>query len=127
MLRLYEAEPLSERILNSRIEEVAVLGRPCFPDKLAGEEVAVAPIAEQVTRKVVGGEEVDFRANVAGSGLVPPPEHGPSLAVERVAIGRAPEEVLLEGDGEVGDRSHGEAGTGTDDILPADVVDVPEE
>src|ERR1700704_5779745 len=77
--------------------------------------------------KVVGGEEVDFRAHGAGSGFGPPPEHGPSLAVERVAIGRAPEEVLLEGDGEVGDRSHGEAGTGTDDILPADVVDVPEE
>src|SRR5437867_13237701 len=87
----------SERVLNRRIQEVAVLVRARLADELAGEEAAVTRIAEDVTGKGVIGEKVDLRADVAGGGRGPRPEHRAALVVQRVTIGIPPEEVVLEG------------------------------
>src|SRR6266480_2195807 len=116
----------SERVLNRRIQEVAVLVRPRLPDELAGEEMAVARIAEQVTREVIGGQQIRLGADVTCGGQGPRPEHGSRLVVERIAIGRAPEGVLLERKRQVANGRRRESRTGADDVLPPDVVDVPE-
>src|SRR5207249_2859618 len=101
--------------------------RPRLADELAGEEAAVPRVAEDVTCQVVGGEEVDLRADVAGGGAGSGPENSAGLVVDRVAIRRSPEEVLLEGQREIVDRADGESRIRADDVLPADVVDVAEE
>ena len=85
----------SERVLKRRIDEVAGLVRPRVVDESAGEKIAVAHIALQVAREVVGGEEIGFRPDVAGSGSVCRTDYGRGLVVDRIAIGRAPEKILL--------------------------------
>jgi len=85
----------SERILKRRIDEVAGLVRPRLVDESAGEKIAVAHIALQVAREVVGGEEIGFRPDVAGSGSVCRTDYGRGLVVDRIANGGSPEEILL--------------------------------
>src|SRR5258705_430514 len=65
-------------------------------------------------------------ADVAGGGPGARAEYGSRLVVDGIAIGCAPEEVLLKGQDQTADRGHGEAPAGTDDVLPPDVVDVAE-
>src|SRR6266550_1735155 len=114
----------SEGVLHRRIQEIAVLVRPRLPDELAGREVAVACIAQQVTREVVCGQQIHLGADVTGGGHDPRPEHASRLVVDRVAIGGSPEEVLLQGQGQIVDGGHRESRAGADDVLPPDVVDV---
>ena len=97
----------SERILKRRIEEVAGLVRPRLVDESAGEKIAVARIALQMACEVVGGKEIGFRADVAGSGSVCRPDYGRGLVVDRIPIGRAPEKILLERERKIVDRAHG--------------------
>src|SRR6266478_7785745 len=114
--------PCSKRVL----KEVAALGRARLLNELAREEVAVARVELHMTREVVGGQQIDLGADVAGGGSGSRPEHGSRLVVDRIAIGCAPEEVLLKGQDQVADRGHADAPAGTDDVLPPDVVDVAE-
>src|SRR6266851_7989198 len=79
-----------------------------------------------MTRDVVGGQQIHLGADVTGGRPSPRPEHGARLVIERIAIGRAPEEVLLERQGQVAERGHDQAPAGTDDVLPPDIVDVPQ-
>src|SRR6266436_2177809 len=118
--------PCSKRVLNRPIQEVAALGRARLLNELAREEVAVARVELHMTREVVGGQQIDLGADVAGGGSGSRPEHGSRLVVDRIAIGCAPEEVLLKGQDQVADRGHDEAPAGTDDVLAPDEVDVPE-
>ena len=85
----------SERILKRRVDEVAGLMRPALVDESAREKIAVARIALQMAREVVGGEEIGFRADVAGSGSVCRTNDGRGLVVDRIANGGSPEEILL--------------------------------
>src|SRR5216684_265185 len=117
----------SERVLDRHIVEVAVLVLARLADELAGEEAAVARIALEVTGEVVGGENVGLRADVAGGGGGPRPQHATTLVVNRVTIRRPPEKVLLERKREPVDRADGEPGVGADDVLSPDVVDIPQE
>ena len=93
-------------------------------DESAREKIAVARIALQMAREVVGGEEIGFRADVAGSGSVCRTDYGRGLVVDRIANGGSPEEILLERDRKIAHRAHGNATAGTDDVLPPDVIDV---
>src|SRR5207245_7503622 len=77
----------SERVLNRRVQEVAVLVRARLADELAGEEAAVTRIAEDVTGKGVIGEKVELRADVAGGGRGPRPEHSAAHVVRGGAFG----------------------------------------
>src|SRR5262245_4276011 len=95
-------------------------------DESAGEEITVARVTLQVTREVIRGEEISLRADIARGGSGSRAEHSRRLVVDRVAIGRAPEKILLERERKIADRAEGEAGVGTDDVLPSDVVDVTE-
>jgi hypothetical protein len=114
----------SERILQRRVEEVAGLVRPRVVDESAGEKIAVARVTLQVAGEVIGGEEIGLRADVAGRGSVSRTEHSRGLVVDRVVIGRAPEKILLERERKIVDWADGDAGVGSDDVLPSDVVDV---
>src|SRR5437899_12667142 len=91
----------SERVLNRRIEEVAVLVRARLADELAGEEAAVTRIAEEGTGKVVIGEKIDLRADVAGGRRGPRPGHRTALVVKRGTIGIPADEGTAEREGEV--------------------------
>src|SRR2546421_11388439 len=86
----------SERELERRVVEVAVLILARLVDEVAGEEAAVARIAEEVTGEVVGRIHVGLGADVAGGGAGSRPQHATTLVVERVMIGGSPEEVLLK-------------------------------
>src|SRR5260370_12944276 len=116
----------SERVLNRPVQEVAAPRRARLLNELAGEEVAVARVELHMPREVVGGQQIDLGADVAGGGPGPRAEYGSSLVVEGIAIGCAPEEVLLKGQDQTADRGHADAPAGTDDVLPPDVVDVAE-
>src|SRR5712692_3353761 len=117
----------SERVLERHVVEVAVLVLARLADELAGEEAAVARIALEMTGEVVGGENVGLRADVAGGGGGPRPQHATTLVVNRVTIRRPPEKVLLERKRKPVDRGDGEPGVGADDVLSPDVVDIPQE
>ena len=65
-------------------------------DESTGEKIAVTRVTLQVAREVIGGEEIGFRADVAGSGSVCRTDYGRGLVVDRVLIGGAPEKILLE-------------------------------
>ena len=54
--------------LKRRIEEVAVLVTPGLVDEFSGVEVAIAGVALQVTREVVGAKQVRLRPDVASGG-----------------------------------------------------------
>src|SRR2546428_7560494 len=115
-----------ERVLDRHVVEVAVLVLARLVDELAGEEAAIARIALEVTGEVVGGEHVGLGADVASGGGGPRPQHGTTLVVNRVMIRRPPEEVLLERQREPLDRADADPAVRTDDVLSADVVDVPQ-
>src|SRR5207237_10719768 len=85
-------------------------------DELAREEVAVARLDLQVTCEVIGGEQIHLRADVAGPGAGARPEDGCGLVVDRIAVGCAPEEILLKGEREIADRFQGGACEGADDV-----------
>ena len=89
--------------------------------------MAVARVHLQVTREVIGGEQIDLRADVAGPGAGARPEDGPGRAVDGIAVGCAPEEILLEGEREIADRFHADADEGADDVLSSDEVHIPQE
>ena len=93
-------------------------------DESTGEKIAVTRVTLQVAREVIGGEEIGFRADVAGSGSVCRTDYGRGLVVDRVLIGRAPEKILLERERKIVDRAESDAGVWTDNVLPSDVVDV---
>src|SRR5437870_1708521 len=76
----------SERVLDRRVEEVAVLVPAGLADELAREEVAIAHVALEVARDVVGREDVGLRSDVAGGGRSPRPQHGATLVVQPVTI-----------------------------------------
>src|SRR5712692_3014632 len=118
---------LSERVLKRRVEEIAVLVTPGLVDEFSGGEVAVAGVALQVTREVVGAKQVRLRPDVAGPGSRSRTQHGPGCIVERIAIGRSPEEILLKRERKIAHRGYRDSGIGTDDVLPPDVVDVSKE
>ena len=63
----------------------------------------------------------------AGLGAGARPEDSTELVVECVAIRHPPEEILLEGEREIAERAHGNAGARADDALPADGVDLAQE
>src|SRR5882724_7557642 len=121
---LERESPCSERVLDRHVVEVAVLVLARLGNELAGEEVAIARIALDVTGDVVGGENVGLRADVAGGGGRPRPQHATTLVVKRVTIRGPPEEVLLERQREALDRADGDPGVGADEVLAPDVVDV---
>src|SRR5207253_10853151 len=100
----------SERVLDGRVGEVAVVVLGRLADGLAGEEAAVARIAQEVTGEVVGGVHVGLGADVAGGGAGPRPQHATTLVVQRITIRGPPEEVLLEREREVLDRADADAG-----------------
>ena len=58
-------------------------------DECTGEKIAVTRVTLQVAREVIVGEEIRFRADVAGSGSDSRTDYGRGLVVDRVAIGRA--------------------------------------
>src|SRR5260370_12486470 len=117
----------SERVLERHVVEVAVLVLARLADELAGEEAAVARIALEMTRDVVGGENVGLRADVAGGCGGSRPQHTTTLVVDRVSIRRPPEKVLLDRKREPVDRAEGEPGGGAHDVPSPDVVDIPQE
>lgn len=92
---VFRGDRFSERILKRCVEEVAGLVRARVVDESAREKIAVARITLQVAREVIGGEEIGFRADVAGSGSVCRTDYGRGLVVDRIANGGSPEEVLL--------------------------------
>src|SRR5262249_20630055 len=100
----------SEGVLQGQVVEVAVRVSPGLADEVAGEEVAVARVAEGVGGEVVPGVEVGLGAAVAGPGARAGPQHRPALVVERVSIRGPPEEVLLQREGQVADRRDADAG-----------------
>src|SRR2546427_5207384 len=118
---------LSERVLQRRVEEVAVLVPPGLVDEFSRIEVAIAGVALQVTREVVGAKQVRLCPDVAGSGSGSRPEHPSGLVVERITIGRSPEEILLKRERKIAHRGYRDSGIGTDDILPPDVIHVTKE
>src|SRR3989442_7995392 len=124
--RHFGSATCSERVLDREVIEVAVFVLSRLLDELAGEEVAIAGIALNVTGEVVGGENVGLGTDVAGGGAGPRPQHATTLVVDRVMIGGPPEEILLERKREVADRADADAGVGTDEVLSPDVVDVPQ-
>src|SRR6266850_557198 len=116
----------SERVLDRHVVEVAVPALAGLVDELAGEEVAIARVALDVPGDVVGGEDVRLGPDVAGGRGGPRPQDGTTLVVDRVAIRGSPEEVLLQRQRETVHRAEADARAGADDVLPADVVDVPQ-
>src|SRR5207245_1686845 len=116
-----------ESVLDRGVQEIGGPRRTGVPDELAREEVAVARVHLQVTREVIGGEQIDLRADVAGPGAGARPEDGPGGAVDGIAVGCAPEEILLEGEREIADRFHADADEGADDVLSSDEVHIPQE
>src|SRR5205809_1187224 len=124
--RHFGSATCSERVLDREVIEVAVFVLSRLLDELAGGEVAIAGVALDVMGEVVGGENVDLGAHVAGGGAGPRPQHATTLVVDRVMIGGPPEEILLERKREVADRADADAGVGTDEVLSPDVVDVPQ-
>ena len=64
-------------------------------DESAGKKIAIAHIALQVAREIIGGEDIGFRADVAGSGSVRRTDYRRGLVVDRIANGGSPEEILL--------------------------------
>ena len=114
----------SERVLQRRIEEVTITVAPGFFDKSAAGKEAVARVALQMTGEVVSREQVGLRADIARMGAVCRPEHGGGLIVDAVTIGGAPEQVLLERERKIVYRAYGNTGVRSDDVLPADVIDI---
>src|SRR5437870_11706930 len=96
-----------EGVLDRAVQEIAVPRRTGLPDELAREEVAVARIDLQVTREVIGGEQIYLRADVAGPGAGARPEDGCGLVVDCIAVGCAPVGILLEGEREIAYRFEG--------------------
>src|SRR3989442_7619002 len=116
----------SERVLDRHVVEIAVLVLARLVDELAGEEMARARIAQEVTGQVVGAENVGLGDYVAASGGGPRLQHRTTLVVDRVMIRSPPEEVLLERQREPLDRADADPGVGAEDVLSPDVVDVPQ-
>src|SRR6266403_571810 len=117
----------SEAVLERRVVEVACLVLARLVEELAGEEVAIARIAQEVTGEVVDAVHVGLRAEVAVAVGPRRPQHATTLVVNRIAIRRPPEPVLLERQREVLDRADADTAVGADDVLTADVVHVSQE
>ena len=97
----------SERILQRRIDELAIAVAAGLFDKSAGGEEAVARVALQMAGEVVSREQICLCADIARMGAVCRPEHGRGFIVDAVTIGGTPEQVLLQRERKIAYRGYG--------------------
>src|SRR5438034_8558238 len=114
----------SERILKRCIEEVAIFVAAGLFDKSSAGEEAVARVALEMAGEVVGREQVGLRADVERPGAGSRAQQHAGFVVGAIAIGRPPEQILLQRKRKIVHGGHRDACAGTDDVLPPDVVDV---
>src|SRR5438094_3712354 len=97
----------SERILDGRIEGVAIFVAAGLFDKSSAGEEAVARVALEMAGEVVGREQVRLRADVERPGAGSRAQQHAGFVVEAIAIGCSPEEILLERERKPVHRAHG--------------------